>query len=272
MFELILIASVLVFLLLGSYYDLKSKELPYFLTLNFIAFVSFIQLYGIILNGANNMHWIFLSVGVVFGLNYLFYRIGIRGGGDALATLGLAIALGTDFFMFVLIYVFIEIVSAFYGVGYTFFLFLKNRKKLKLSKSIKLLFVLLAALTLALFMFDKILALLFLSFGFLILFMNTLIKYEKNIFVRDVKISELTGEEWILKDIKKGRFLVKKKKTGLSLDDIEILKKMKIKKIQIREGIPLIPGYFLGFLLFLVTFFVFGSYIMYITSMMVSLV
>ena len=272
MFDFVILTSVFVFLMLGAYYDFKTKELPYFLTLPFISLMLFFQLYRTVLLGISGTMWLILSVTIVFGLNFFFYKVGIRGGGDALAVLGLALAFGNNFYGFIVVYLLLEAVGAFYGMFYTLGSLFKNRNKIKISKDIKFLFSLLLILTFILLLVEWVLSFLFFLVGLLFIFIVTLSKYEKQIFVRRIKVDDLVGEEWILKDISKGKYKVTKKKTGLTDKDIKTLKKMKLKSIEIREGIPLIPGYFLGYILFILAWFFFRSKVIYFTNMLVFLV
>ena len=63
-----------------------------------------------------------------------------------------------------------------------------------------------------------------------------------------LKPNKLTLGDWIVKDIKhKGKLIASKKDLGLTEEQIAKIKKLKIKKVLVKEGIPFVPSFFIAF-------------------------
>ncbi len=259
MFEYILLSSTLLFLVAGAYYDSKHKELPYFLTLTFISFAFLIQVIRLILG--QNVLGAFISTLIFGGLNYLLYLAGVRGGGDTLAIIGMSMALGERFIEFFLLYITIEFVAAFYSMFYILYLaYTKNYIS-------GLHFTTILIPTIIGVYFNPLIGVLAFMLSSVLLLSFILAKYEKKLFVREVKVKDLVGEEWITDNVVvNGRVLVKKRGIGLTKQDILKLKKHKIKSIKIKEGIPLVPGYLAGLLVWLALNILFREEVAYVIN------
>ena len=57
---------------------------------------------------------------------------------------------------------------------------------------------------------------------------------------------KLTEGDWLERDVKIGRKVIKKSVHGLSLKEIRILRKAK-KKVLIKEGVPFTPAFLFAF-------------------------
>ena len=76
---------------------------------------------------------------------------------------------------------------------------------------------------------------------------------ENEILTYKLKIGELTEGDWILNDvIYKRKKIYSKKSPGVTLKQIELFKKYKLKEFIVREGIPFVPAIFLGILFSLI--------------------
>lgn len=65
-----------------------------------------------------------------------------------------------------------------------------------------------------------------------------------------VPLNKLTEGDWIPKPIYyKEKIIIKPKAEGLTLKDISLLNKLKIKKVLIREGIPFVPSLLIAFII-----------------------
>ena len=65
-----------------------------------------------------------------------------------------------------------------------------------------------------------------------------------------IDINKLTEGDWAARDVKyKGKIICKKDSYGLTKLEINLLKKHKFKKILIKEGIPFVPSFLIGFLI-----------------------
>jgi len=65
-----------------------------------------------------------------------------------------------------------------------------------------------------------------------------------------VSPSVLTEGDWISKDvIVKGKVICARKDNGVSLAQIRKLKRLKVKKVLVMEGIPFLPSFLIAFIL-----------------------
>jgi len=97
---------------------------------------------------------------------------------------------------------------------------------------------------------------------FLLLFVRAVEKY---IMLKWVHPSKLTEGDWIAKDIKvNNRFIVGPRSLGIEKRQIAQLKRLaaqgKVKKVQIKEGIPFVPSFFIAYVFALL----FGNVIFFI--------
>jgi len=80
--------------------------------------------------------------------------------------------------------------------------------------------------------------------------MITLTALQNQILQRWVSPSELTEGDWVAKDvIVKGKTICKRKDNGVSLNQIAKLKRLKVKKVLLIEGIAFIPSFLIAFIL-----------------------
>ena len=79
---------------------------------------------------------------------------------------------------------------------------------------------------------------------------------EKISFIKKIPISKLTEGDWINHDIlHKGKKIYSKKSPCVTNAQIELLKKLKIKTVTVKEGIPFVPSFLIGTIISLI----FGS-------------
>jgi len=69
--------------------------------------------------------------------------------------------------------------------------------------------------------------------------------------IKVLKVNDLTEGDWVVEDV----FHSKKKicgpnDLGLTLKQIELLKKYKVKKVIVKQGIPFVPSFFVAFIIF----------------------
>ena len=71
--------------------------------------------------------------------------------------------------------------------------------------------------------------------------------------IKNIPINNLTEGDWIVNDIySKNKIVYSKKSLGVTLDQISIIKKLKIKTITIKEGIPFTPAFLIAFIITLI--------------------
>ncbi len=89
---------------------------------------------------------------------------------------------------------------------------------------------------------------------FLLTILSLLIKsIEKVCMIKDMNVSELTEGEWIVKDVVvKGKRICGPKDLGITNAQIAQLKKLHVKSVPVKIGIPFIPAFLMGFIFTLV--------------------
>ena len=107
-----------------------------------------------------------------------------------------------------------------------------------------------AAVVLSFFGLDLILLGIPAFFAFL-LYLGLFIKsVEKSTMYRNLPVSKLTEGDWVAKEIHhNGKYICGPKDLGLSKKQIAKLKRLKRKTILVKEGIPFVPSFFLGWIL-----------------------
>jgi len=269
MIELFIIG---IYLIIASYSDFKTREVPDILSFTFIAL-------GIMFNLARTIiFWdisyiafsIAGSIALIILSLILFYG-GQWGGGDAKLLIGIGAWYGITLFEFPKLITFLVnmlIFGAVYGVIYAIYLALSNRSKIKeymneqgkkliVSKRIIRIAVIIMIIS-AILLWENQIAILFFSlavlmfFGFYALIFVRAI--ESKVLIKTISITKLTEGDWVLDTIKKGKTVYfTPKKTGVSKQDIILLQKLHsqkiIKEVKVKDGIPFIPSFLIAFII-----------------------
>ena len=271
----VIVVTLLVFVI-ATLTDMKKREVPD--TLNYIYLGSGI-VFALTMSLYNQNAFYILNsiIGVVlaYGLGALLYYAGQWGGGDAKLLLGFGawhglfyetIALRFSEMLMIHFIILLFIAGGIYGLFYLIFLFVKNKNNFKVekqkSKGINSIWILVGSLLLLLLgtLLSYPLNILSLVLAVTLSLMYLLMKHSKNIenslFIKDLPIEKVTEGDWLHEDIKLGnKIIVKKTGEGISREEIEKLKKLysqgKIKTIKIKEGIPFVPAFLIGYLLLL---------------------
>jgi len=271
--EVSLITITIIFLIIASLSDLKTREVPDYLSHSLIA----IAIIFTILNAiTSNNYNIILNSAIIFIIfliiSLIMYYTKQWGGGDS----KILMALGIIFYTYpasllnyfnpnltipfpLTLIINILIFGSLYGIIYSYFLLKKSKKKFK-PKIKKLFFILPIVLTLASFLFQDIIKILFLllalisiSYPYLLLYIKFI---EKNCMLKIIPINKLTEGDWIAKDIKhKNKIIYNSKSIGVTKKQIKLIKKLKIKRILVKYGIPFIPSFLIAVIISLI----FGS-------------
>ena len=277
--DIIIIIIALIWLIFASVQDLKTREVPDWVSysLIIIAFVAAI-LKSILLKNT----FILISL---FGfflfliLGNLMYYTKQFGGGDVkiLAGLGALIPIypggllryfnpNLDLPFFLILILNIILVGALYSLFYGIYLLMKNKNKIEFRKYRinKIYFVISLVLIILQFLFKDPLQRLILVFLALMLilipYLHLFIKIlERNVMIKKVPIEKLTEGDWIINNIyHKGKLIYNKNSPGITKQQILLLKKFGIKNVIIKEGLPFIPT----FLLALIVSLIFGNLFM----------
>ncbi len=264
MLGILLPAVAFAALLIASYTDIRTREVPDWLN------------YGLIL-GALGIRAIFstrlgwtillsglLGLGICIALGYLFYYTNQWGGGDSKLLMGMGAVIGVQYpfaaasanlawFFAALLFL-----GALYGVLWMVGVALQQRRIFarrflaalgehrKLHLALTLLTITLA-FPAAMNNFFIPLAAFPLGMFYLLMFVNTV---EGCCFVNPVSASKLTEGDWLAKAVVVGGRKILRRKT-LESTDISRLRRLevqgKLKSVLIKEGVPFIPSFLLAY-------------------------
>lgn len=282
-------------LIVAACQDLKRLEVADWLSFSLI-FLGISFSFGVSILYEN---WYFLFESIVgFGfaclLSFLLYYSGLWGGGDAKimmgigAFLGLSIEhdfpfinlLGSSLFGFNLFsFVFFTFLGGTaFGIGLMIYKAIRNwdpflkkyesrRKKTKGFFSLAILSGLFL-IAISFIFSDFVLRITFIVLGIFVSLSYFLYVFVRSVesvaMIKEVPIEKLTPGDWLLEDLMIGNKIVcKKSKTGLSEEEIKLLKKMaeegKINSVKIKYGFPFVPS----FLIALVLHLLFGNFFMF---------
>ncbi len=274
--------AILLALAIGSVTDLKKREVPDTVNYGLMA-VGIVS--GIILSILNKSIWPALSaiggLGAGYGIGALMYYTGQWGGGDAKMLMGIGAMQGlfipvvsvttfSNLFSGVPIIITtvltIFVAGAVYGICFAFYLALRHWKKFKQAfiakirepKIMKRRYIITSFVVVAVILlfavkepfFKILLALVAFTFffGHYLTILGKVV--EETMMIKSMHVSKITEGEWIRKEIKiKGKIICgPKDKLGISTKQIAELKAHGIKTVTVKQGIPFIPGFLLGYL------------------------
>ncbi len=271
MLDIILIIITFIVLLVASYTDIRTREVPDWLNygLIFAAFgirIIFSFEYGweIILSGI-------LGFIVCLALAFLFYYSSQWGGGDSKLLMGMGAVIGItypfDNTSWNLLFFFLALLflGAIYGLIFMVIIAFKKRKIFRRKfinsiKSKKKLHLFLLILTVIFVIISLIKTFIWpliifpLGMFYLFVFVNTV---EKACFFKKIRPDKLTEGDWLVEDVRYKKRTIMEAKT-LEKEDVWKLRFMerekKIKQVLIKEGVPFVPSFLFAYLLL-----VFGS-------------
>ena len=159
------------------------------------------------------------------------------------------ISIGVSFLLLFLLW------GAIYVITWSIYLGIKNLKKFKkeflemVRKSKKIIYicVFIGMLFLGLSFFETTLIALAIFIFILPYFWFLAKSIDEVSMVKNVKPGKLTVGDWLYKDVRVGKKLIKASWDGLGEKDINLLRK-KNKLVRVRYGIPYAPVFFLSFL------------------------
>ncbi len=261
------------FLLVASVCDIRTREVPDWLSYSLIVFgLASALFYSWIFSDWYALVASIIGFGACFLLGLLMFYTGQWGGGDAKLVMGIGATLGLPWQNFPILVVFLIMtlfVGSFYGVFYGFFLVVRNFRRFRETLKTYLCqprvlllrrvvvvfsaFLLILSFWLPGFLRFSFWALIvvFLSGYYLIIFMKVL---EKACLIKELPIAKLTEGDWIYKDVVvQGKRICGPKDLGISKDQIALLKRLrkqgKISAVTVKEGVPFVPSFFLAYIL-----------------------
>ena len=284
--DIILWSIAFIALIAGTYTDIKTREVPDWISYGLIfAGIGIRLIYSVIMFDATYLGYGVIGLITFVILGYIMFYAGQWGGGDSKLLMGLGAVLGMPLSLqpFPLLLIFlinVLFIGAVYGLAYSIVLtiihrdkFMQNFKKIiynekimKLRKLSLILIIIIVLLIIALVK-DAIIIwslILLVSIAYLSFYLVIFIKaVEKSAMFKLVKPEELTEGDWIAKDyFTDGKKICSPKDLGISKKQINQLialkRKRKITKIKIKQGIPFVPSFLAAFIVSLI----FGAWFM----------
>lgn len=277
MLDLILVFVVLIWLIFASICDMKTTEVPNWISFSLIAFGSFIVLVNMVeKNSFNPLIIPGISFLAALAISLLLYYTKQWGGGDAKLLMGLGIVFAVypkslltyfnpnlDLPLFAIFLINTILAGVVYSIVYSFFLIQKNLKDFKPefhkgAKRFTLLRIISLTLAVIFVLLWIVLDQLYLLFVALLSCMVVIFIYltaltksiEKVCMVVNIPPNKLQEGDWILKDVKKdNKIIYSHKEFGVSKEQIKELKHHNIKEVTIKKGIPFVPSFLLGAIL-----------------------
>ena len=281
MLEILLLTITITYLVIASISDLKTKEVPDFISYSLIIIALTLRLlYSLTTKDFTYLIQGLIGFAIFVALAFLFYYTKIWGGGDAKLLMGLGAVFPTypkillNYFIpnlnlpFLLILIInILIIGSIYGILWSIILATMNKKqflkeikpiytKYKLLTSLFLILSILILSSILIIPETKIklmmlaLSIIVLIYPYLIIFTKTI---EKSCLIKNTDIGDLTEGDWLAKDVKSNnKVILSKRITEIEKKHIQLLKKHKIKKVLIKQGIPFIPSFLLSVIISLI--------------------
>lgn len=260
--EIFLFALAFIWLAVASFQDIKKREVANWLSFSLILFALAFRAFYALLN--NNL-WFFLNgimgVAIFYAVASLLYYGRLFAGGDAklLMALGAVLPILDSFLAniaLIIIFIFGFLAAgSVYSLVYTAVLVSRRRKefaremRMQLGKNKRLFFWCFIAAVLTFIFVLSLEERLFLIFPLLVFAIPFLYVYAKAVeeacMIKNVKTSELTIGDWLYKDVKAGRTIIKKDWQGLDEKQIKLLKRYK-KKVLIKQGVPFVPSFLIA--------------------------
>ncbi len=253
---LIVIYGFIIFILsLASAFDIKSREVPDFISYVFlVGAILLILILAIYEDSLQVLEFIPLSFALLFGFAYLMYRLGQWGGGDAKLMLGFSflftnISLNSSL-SFVNLFINMLLFGGFYGLFAILALGVIKHKEMKKRMKIYDYVLLVAgaiAIILVYFLIVYPLNILISLMVLLLVVIRYIYIVSMELMYRDISVSKLTEGDWLADDvIKDGKIVIRRTNIGLTAEDINKLKSEEVKQVRVKIGLPFIPGILLG--------------------------
>lgn len=253
----------ILWILFASTQDLRSREVANWLNFSLIMFALGFRFFYSLFNGNFNffMQGV-IGLAIFFALGNLLYYSRMFAGGDAKlmialgSILGFTTSLSTNLKIYFAFFLLFLISGAVYGLLATIYFSVKYKKNFKKefkkrfneNKKITLAIIIFGILLIISGLFESslfVLGILIVVFPILLLYAKTV---DSSCMIREVKISEASEGEWLYKQLKVGKKIIRPTWDGLTKEEIKLLRK-KYKTIFIKVGIAFIPVFLVAFIL-----------------------
>lgn len=248
-------------ILVAGLQDLRRREVDNWLNL-FLLVSGFIFIfYKAIFEGdASIIFQSGFALVIMFSVMNVFYYGRVFAGGDAKLLVAMTVFfIGVNFNITLVnmgIFLFFLMFSgSIYGLVYSFVLYYKNKEKVnkEIRKGFDNLWVRYAIIIGVVLFALSYIEWFFLMFSVFFLVFPVLYVFAKGLenvsMVKEISGKELREGDWLVDDIKVKGKTINADWDGLSLEDIELLRKKK--KVKIKEGLPFVPAFFIAFLIYI---------------------
>ncbi len=271
--DLILISISLAALAFATITDIKIKEVPDWLSYALISSGLAIRLiHAFIFSEFSYFFFGILGFAIMFIVGNVLYHTKQWGGGDAKLLMGLGATLATTPFylesnipFLLILFIYILLSGAVYGIFWSLTLIFKNTQKFthefknvnktKTARNLKIISfigtILFIILLIAYSERELIFLLLVLTIVTLLypyLFIS--VKSVENLYLYTTfPVEKLMEGDWVANNVKKNNKIIFHKKLAITKQDIETLKKLNVKTVVIKDGIPFVPPFLIGTIL-----------------------
>ncbi len=242
-------------LFIASYTDVRTREIPDWVSYSFIAGILGIQAILSLRLGWAHLLFSLLGLVLMIALAYGLYYAGLWGGGDSKILMGMGAVFGFHVNL-LLFFVALLFAGAVWGLGWMGMVAARNRnavwsafrKQLQKTRTTHLSMVLLMAVCVVLTFFNSLFWVLIpLPLGLFYLFLVVDI-VEQVGFIKKVPLSKVTEGDWLAEDILlRGKTLSARK--TLEREDLQLLKDHHIHHVLIKYGVPFMPAFLVAYLL-----------------------
>ena len=279
MIDYILVLIALIYLIFASVSDIKTREVPDWLSYSLIITGLGLRAFYSI-ESKEIMYFLYglIGGGIFLGIGLLMYYCKQWGGGDVKLMSALGVIFGSapkisflnpnlDLPFLAVLFINILFVGALYGLIWRFILFLNNRKivwdkfkklfGMKEFRTRRILFYAFSFILIIMsFFFENSFRIMFLILAFLMFILYYVLIFVKAVddccMIKEISTSRLTEGDWILKNVYYGgKMLYNPERLGLTEKYLEKLKKYKI-KVLVKEGIPFVLSFLMGLIISLI--------------------
>lgn len=255
------------FLAVASWHDIRTREVPDLVSYGLVLFaVSYGVAKALFLSSWLPLLSMLAGVAAGVALGLAMFYLGQWGGADSKLLIGLGGLLGLwlgayDFFLFLVLALF---AGAAYGVLYTAWLALRHKRlfvrrfkgfireprvhRLRAGVIVGCFLIFVSA-----FIFVDYQPFLFGATAAVYLFFYLWVGVkvvEQAILIKEYPVGKLTEGDWIQKDVfVRGKRVCGPKDLGISREQITELRRLKVKRVWVKEGVPFVPSFLIAYAL-----------------------
>lgn len=260
------------FLLVASLFDLKTREIPDWLSFAFFfTIIASKSIEAIFINSIDPILYSLSGFILFYVIGIIMFYTGQWGGGDSKLLFGLGALIGLENILDPIYFIIILLLAGgIYGLVWTLGLIYKDWKEIKKSAIETIvefkrhyyslaIFLITTTIVINLFIKDIFTLIFFLTMSVIIFVSAIILSIVKSVenvsMIKIIPSSKLTEGDWLIEDVYyKNKLIVPQRELGVEREDLELLKKYNVDFVTIKEGIPFVPSFFIAFIVFMVFF------------------